>query len=193
MGLSVKISDSVLKFDTITAVVGGVSLKGSGQLGTIEDTVAQELTLDFESADMEQLRALWLGSDVIARDTLTALSRDILILDGINPDTLPLQEEIATEGQMTGQVVLSGPLRETRLSGEAAFSDVRYGPNLVEKAVLEFSAEDLFAPSVRMDLQIDADSLDIVARSFDSLSGRMTYSDPRGEMDIFLMRSEDEN
>ena len=193
LGLSVKISDSVLKFDTITAVVGGVSLKGSGQLGTIEDTVAQELTLDFESADMEQLRALWLGSDVIARDTLTALSRDILILDGINPDTLPLQEEIATEGQMTGQVVLSGPLRETRLSGEAAFSDVRYGPNLVEKAVLEFSAEDLFAPSVRMDLQIDADSLDIVARSFDSLSVRMTYSDPRGEMDIFLMRSEDEN
>jgi len=193
LGLSVKISDSVLTFDTVTAVVGGVSLKGSGQLGTIEDTVTQELTLDFESTDMEQLRALWLGSDVIARDTLTALSRDILMLDGINPDTLPLQEEIATEGQMTGQIVLSGSLRETRLLGEAAFSDVRYGTNLVKKAVLGFSAEDLFAPSVRMDLQIDADSLDIVARSFDSLSVRMTYSDPRGEMDIFLMRSEDEN
>ena len=193
LGLSVKISDSVLAFDTVTAVIGGVSLKGSGQLGTIEDAVTQELTLDFESTDMEQLRALWLGSDVIARDTLTALSRDILMLDGINPDTLPLQEEIATEGQMTGQIVLSGSLRETRLLGEAAFSDVRYGPNLVKKAVLGFSAEDLFAPSVRMDLQIDADSLDIVARSFDSLSVRMTYSDPRGEMDIFLMRSEDEN
>ncbi len=191
--LTVRISDSVLDFDTISAIVAGVSLAGSGKLATVRAAVAQQLHLSFESSDLEQLRPLWLGSDVIARDTLTSLSRDILILDGINPDTFPLQEEIATEGQLLGQLVLSGSLQETRLLGEAVFSGARYGNNMVGVAAIDFSAEDLFAQSVKMDFQLDADSLDILGRSFDSLSVRMSYSDPRGEVDLFLMRSEDEN
>ena len=191
--LSVTLSDSVLDFDTVSANVGGVYLEGSGQIGTLPDVTSQELHLNFESSELEKLRPLWLGADIIARDTLTALSRDILILDGINPDTFPLQEEIATEGRLFGQLVLSGSLQETRLLGEAAFKDVRYGNNMVEEAALSFAAEDLLAPGVRVDLQIDADSLDIMGRDFDSLSVRMTYTDPRGEVDLFLMRSEDEN
>ena len=191
--LKVKASDSVLNFESISAIVAGVSLTGSGKLATVRDAVAQELHLSFESDNLEGLRPLWLGSDVIARDTLTSLSREIFILDGINPDTFPLEEEIATEGQMSGQLVLSGSLQETGLVGGVVFSSTRYGSNKVGLASIDFSAVDLFAPSVRMDFQLDADSLDIMGRSFDSLSVRMSYSDPRGEVDLFLMRSKDEN
>ena len=191
--LDVKISESVLNFDTVSAVIGGVSLEGSGQLATLQGVISEDLSLNFESLELEHLRALWLGPDVIARDTLTSLSRDILILDGINPDTFPLEAEIATEGQVSGQIVLNGSLQGVGLLGEATFSGIRYGNNLVEKGVLEVSAQDLFTSNVRTEFQLDADSLDILSRSFDSLSVRMAYSDPRGEMDLFLMRSESEN
>ena len=191
--LSVKLSDSVLNFDTVSAIVGGVSLEGSGKLAILEDAIPQELHLKFESTDLEQLRPLWLGPDVIARDTLTSLSRDILILDGVNPDIFPLAEDIATEGQIAGQLVLSGSLQKTKLLGVADVSGMRYGNNIVEVAVLDFSATNLFTPRAQVDFQLDADSIDIMGRNFDSLSVRINYSDPRGELDLFLMRSEDEN
>jgi TamB, inner membrane protein subunit of TAM complex len=186
------IRDGLIRVDSLTGVVGRMALLGSGTLGTSRGREGR-LDLELRTDDLEGIRPFFLGETVIARDTLRGLARDILVFDGIDPDTLPLLADVQMSGSVTAQLQLNGALDSLSLSGELTVADAVYAGSFVERAHVTFTADGL--PSVAPQIQalVESGGIRILERAFDSVSVRLDYQEPRGRTDIFLVRSEDED
>ncbi len=191
--IQLRISGGVLTVDTLQSVVGGVTVEGAGRLATTGTGSGDELRVRFETENMEGLRPLLLGRDVIARDTLSALELSILALEDIDPDTLPTLEEIFVSGRMDGELTIGGSLEELDVTGRARLEDGLYGGDRVGEAAVQFSAFSLFSPERDVEAQIDGDDIRILGRVFDSVSVRLEYQEPRGRVNLLVVRSEEES
>ena len=191
--IRLRITEGAVIVDSIQGLIGGVTVGGAGRLATAGEGATEELELRFETDNLEGLRPLWLGPDVIAQDTLSDLSREILAFDGIDPDTLPTLADVQTEGKMVGTMTLSGSLTSLAVEGAARLEATRYGGSLVEDATVSFGATGLLTSDPVLRSQIDADSVRILDRAFDSVSVRLDYRGSQGGVDFLLVRAEDES
>ena len=191
--MNLRISEGVVIVDAIQGLVGGVRVDGAGRLATTDEGAVEKLELRFETDNLEGLRPLWLGPEVIAQDTLSELSREILAFDGIDPDTLPTLADVRTEGKMVGRMTLSGSLTSLAIEGEAELEAARYGANLVGDAAITFGTTGFLSSDQVFQARIDADSIRILNRIFDSISVHVDYRGPQGGVDFFLVREKDEN
>lgn len=191
--IRLRISEGVVIVEAIQGLIGGVTVEGSGRLATAGEGAEKGLELRFETDDVEGLRPFWLGPNVIAQDTLSALSREILAFDGIDPDTLPALADVQTTGRMTGRMTLSGSLTSLVVAGEARLDGARYGGSLVDEAEVTFGATGLMTSDREIRIQIDASSIRILDRAFDSVSVRLDYRGLEGAVDFLLARADDEN
>ena len=191
--VQLRISAGLLTVDTVQGVIGGVVVEGAGRLAMAGDGAGDELRVRFRTENLEGLRPLLLGPDVIARDTLSALELSILALGEIDPDTLPTLEQAAVSGSMDGSLVLGGSLDALSVSGQATLRQGSYGDSRVGAALVSFSAQGLLSPERTFEADVDGDNIRVLGRAFDSVSVHLDYQEPRGRVNLFIVHSEEEN
>ena len=125
-------ADGKLALDSARAVVGGIDIEAHGSLAINEADPLDEVELAFQTDSLDLLRQLFTGDDVVARPTLDplGLEAEVLRLEGIDPDTLPLPENVRVAGRVQGSATLRGSLRNFAARGSARFEGLRYGTDV---------------------------------------------------------------
>lgn len=193
VSVDLRISNGIVTMDNVLGRIGDVTVEGGGQLATAGDGPPDGLRVSFETDNLEGLRPLLLGADVIAGDTLSVLERQILEFEAIDPDTLPTLSEVLVSGRMVGELVLGGSLESLSVRGRAEVEDGSYGGNLVEQAEVSLSVTGLFSPEREVSVQLDAGAMSVFEREFDSVSASFDYGESAGNADFLLLRSPDES
>ena len=191
--VDLRISNGIVTMDNVRGRIGDVTVEGGGQLATTGAGPSEGLRVSFETENLEGLRPLLLSGDVIAGDTLTFLERQILEFDGIDPDTLPTLSEVLVSGRMAGELEVVGSFANLSATGRADLEDGSYGGNRLERAEVAFSVAGLFSPDRDVSVQLNAGSVLVLERAFDSISASFEYRDPTGNVDVVLVRSPEES
>ncbi len=191
--VALRVADSVLHVDTLDAVAAGVDVHGAGTLAMEPEGPRGALTVAFHADSLAGLRPLLFGDSVVVRDELTPLDRELLILQGVNPDTLPTSAQVRIGGSVEGEVTLTGSVQDFSAVGSATFQRLAYGDDVVRGATLTFSGAGL--PGMEGDLQgrLQADSLRIRGRAFAGADVEVSYTRPSGQVSIVLQRGGDED
>ncbi len=192
-GLVLRVSGGQLRLDTMDAVLGGVAVEAHGTLAMVSGAAPGTIELTFESDSLGRLRPLVLGDVVIARDTLSALDRELLLAEGIDPDTLPTRADVTVSGAVRGRATLTGSIEDFTAEGEASFDRIRYGRNLVSGAEVTFQAAGLPGTAGRFAVQLDGDSVTALDRRFADARIALEYTSPQGRFDVALVRNEAES
>ena len=193
LAVDLRISNGIVAIENLQSRIGGVTVEGAGQLAVTGSGGPEDVRVSFETESFEGLRPLLRGGDVIAGDTLTVLERQILELEGIDPDTLPTLAEVLVSGRMAGELTVSGSFESPSVRGRAAVDDALYAGNRVGQAEVSFSGTRLFSPDREVSAQIDAAAIRVLQREFDSVSVNVRYQEPSGNLNVFLVRSPDES
>jgi hypothetical protein len=193
VSVDVRISNGLVTMDNVQGRIGGVTVEGAGRLAMSGVGSPEEFRVSFETENLEGLRPLLLGANVIAGDTLSVLERQILEFEGINPDTLPTLSEVLVSGRMAGGLVVGGSFENLSARGRVEIENGSYGGNRVEQAEVSLSATGLFSPERELSVQLDAGAIRVFEREFDSLSANFYYGEPTGNAEILLVRSPEES
>jgi len=193
LSVDVRISNGLVTMDHVQGRVGGVTVEGAGQLAMSGVASLEEFRVSFETENLEGLRPLVLGADVIAGDTLSVLERQILEFEGIDPDTLPTLSEVLVSGRMAGELVVGGSFESVSARGRAEIQNGSYGGNRVEQAEVSLSATGVFSPERELSVQLDAAAIRVFEREFDSVSVNFDYGEPTGNAEVLLVRSPEES
>ena len=188
--LAVRVREGLLHLDLLDAVLDGIDVQGQGTLAMQHGGPAGTVTIAFQSDSLARLRPLVLGDVVIARDTLTALDLDLLLAEGIDPDTLPTQADVELSGAIRGVVTLTGSIRDFAADGSATFDRVRYGVSVVRGATVTFKGSGLPSLEGRLAGTLEADSLTLGGRDFAGTRLDVDYTSPCGRAALALRRDE---
>jgi autotransporter translocation and assembly factor TamB len=188
-----RISNGIVTMDGLQGRIGGVTLEGAGQLAVEGDGGPENVRLSFQAESLEGLRPLVRGGDVIAGDTLSALERQVLEFEGIDPDTLPTLAEVLTSGRMAGELTATGSLSSLSVVGRAGVEEAFYGGDRVGQAEVSFAATGLFSNELDIRAQVDAGAISVFERQFDSVSATLAYRESSGSVNVFLVRSPEED
>ena len=193
VSVGLRISNGLVVMDEVRGRIGGVTVEGAGQLAVAGGGGPEGLRVNFDTDNLEGLRPLLRGGDVIAADTLTVLERQILEFEGIDPDTLPTLAEVLVSGRMAGELTVNGSFEDLSVTGRAAVDGAFYVGDRVGQAEISFSAMDLFSPEREVSAQVDAGEISVFEREFDSVSVNVRYREPSGNVSVYLVRSPQES
>ncbi len=191
--VDMRISNGMVTMDNVRGRIGDLTVEGGGQLATAGEGPSEGLRVSFETQDLEGLRPLLLGTNVIAGDTLTFLERQILEFEGVDPDTLRTLSEALVSGRMAGEVAFTGSFENMSATGRADLEDGSYGGNRLGRAGVAFSVTDLLSPERDLSVEVDASGVRLFEREFDSVSVSFDYRQPSGNADVILIRSNEES
>ena len=190
--LAARVRGGQLLLDTVDGIVGGIAVQARGALALQAGGAPGTVTVAFQSDSLGRLRPLVLGDVVIARDTLSALDRELLLAEGVDPDTLPTRADVEVSGAVAGEATLTGSLASFAASGSATFDRLRYGRDGVRGASVTFEGAGLPGVEGRLAATIEADSLTLRGREFLDALLTVEYAKPAGRVDLSLRRAEDE-
>lgn len=148
-----------MTLDTLHVLSNLVRVSGGGVLPVDEESGEGDVTITAVATDLSVFRPLLPSGGAIAADTLSQLERDILRLEGLDPDTLQGAQALAMEGAMEGIVRLRGSLARLQGEGEILLEDGAYGTYRVERADLLAQGDSLMDPWRRLEITLDADSI----------------------------------
>ena len=163
-----------------------IVVTGSGDLALRDDQPDGSLSIHWAADSLSTLRPALLGEEVIAADTLTQLERDILRLDGINPDTLGAVEQVALAGSAFGELTFRGRLRDVEGEGFAEIRDAVFGGGAVAHTRADLVGSWRGVADWSAQVVLDFDSLAFGWAHFQSGSGGMDYASSRtGSFNFF--------
>ncbi|MCH7892660.1 MAG: hypothetical protein IH921_14265, partial [Gemmatimonadetes bacterium] len=132
VSIELEVSNGIVTVDDLEGRIGGVTVVAAGQLAVSGSGGPEDVRVSFEAETLEGLRPLLRGGgEVIAGDTLTALERQILELEGIDPDTLPTLAQVLFSGNMAGELTVGGSFENVSVVGRTLVNDVLYEGNRV--------------------------------------------------------------
>ncbi len=190
--LAGRIESSDLIIDSLRGRVAGFDFFGRGSMAVDSTRPAGEVRLNFSTESLGALRPLFMGDTVIARDTLRDLQREILIISGIDPDTLPLAADVAFDGRLLGEVVIRGSVADFEAEGHVTGRQVMVGRTYMESGVVDFHARGLPAREARVEYDIRADSTFFLARALTQSHLEGEFSWPSGHVVARLAREDRE-
>jgi hypothetical protein len=157
-----------LLVDTVRATVAGIELDGAGSLGlrrgeTEEGTFVVEARADSLAA----IRPLFMPGQVTVRDTLSVLDQEVLILSGVNPDTLPLEAEVRVNGRASGRMEVAGWTDDFRGVLALDLEGFRFDDYFVQEAHLRAEGSGLPSASRLLELEFTTDSIGALDREFE--------------------------
>ena len=186
--LAVRARAGVLYVDTLDGRFGGIDVQGQGTLAMDAARPSGTVNIAFQSDSLGRLRPLVLGDVVIARDTLTALDRELLLAQGIDPDTLPTAADVTVDGSVRGQLTLSGSVQDFAAEGRATFGRLRFGPHVARGATVTLTGTALPSLEGRFAARVQADSVTLYGREFTGAELDVDYARPQGRFDGVLRR-----
>ncbi len=185
--LHVHAVDGVLEVSRFLLDASVIQAEGEGSFALRAGVPEGELVVRWETPSLASLRPVFLGEDPIAQDTLTVLEQEILRVQDVNPDTLPLRAQVDVDGRASGEVVLRGGWEEFTAEGHAEVVAGYWTGHQVERIEASFTAWDL--PNDPWEVEADVQVTDAVlaGRSLSSAEGWVRYrSDRSGEGRISL-------
>ena len=182
--------DGRLVVDSLNLRSPLVKLVGEGSLGLRADSEPGEVQVAWEVESLEAFRPLLMGDTVIAGDTLTAIERLDLRMQGIDPDTLPAAMAVALDGQAEGMLNLRGTFQDLTGDGTMQARTLLYGPYALDQAQVDFTGwfQDRAAWGVEGEGSLEG--LVLGDQSLESLEGVLSYSPGAGEARLALRRDE---
>jgi hypothetical protein len=184
---SVRVGGGMLTVDTLSGRLGGLRVEGGGGIGLVAGAVG-EARVAFRTRDLVGLRPLFMGDTVMARDTLSVLERQLLRLQGVDADTLPLLADVMMSGTLEGTVVLSGTLAGLDVSGSATVAGGVYGADSVGTAEVRLTARDVTGPARSADVQVDARRVVALDRSLSEFRADVRLQGRAGEGTISALQ-----
>ncbi|MGD8319860.1 MAG: translocation/assembly module TamB domain-containing protein, partial [Gemmatimonadota bacterium] len=187
----VRLVRGLIAVDTVDADLGGVRLRGTGSIGMGEGSRGAA-HLAFQTDDLEGLRSLFRGDTVMARDTLNALERELLRMQGVDVDTLPTSEEVAMSGSVEGELNLSGSLALLDVEGRAEVRDGVYGTDQIGRLELSIDGKRLTSADRSAHVTVNARDVEVYGRTFDGVGADVTLEGRRGNGSIGVDRKAQE-
>ena len=179
--------------DTLHVATSLGNLNASGDLGLADGLPPGEVRVAFASESLDGLRPFFMTGPIIAADTLSRLEAELLRLEGIDPDTLPLLRDIALDGRITAQATLRGAVDQFAAEGAVSIEGFRYQDNRVARAELDLGADGLPGTRGRLTASILADSFAVEGRDFVSAAIDLDLSRSEGRLRADLQRSGEES
>lgn len=177
-----------LTVDSLDASLGGMKVSGSGELGLVRGHVG-EARLAFHTDSLLGLRSVLLGDSVVTRDGLSSLELDLLRMEGVNPDTLPTNAEVAMSGALDGRVTLRGSLPALDLEGSATLISGVFGADSLGTAVVRFNAQRALSTDREVHVDVDAENVSAFGRSFDRIRAVTDFKGNAGRASADVTRS----
>lgn len=156
----------LLTVDTLTAVLGGARVWGSGALGLTGEALG-EATLSFDTPDLVGLRPVFMGDSLIVRDSLGNLEQIRLQMEGVDLDTLPRAEDVAMSGAARGMLRIAGSLDAFDLEVTATLEGGVYRRHSLGRAEITASARGLPATTGDWTLVADVGDVDVFQRLYE--------------------------
>lgn len=179
--------------DTLHAVTSLGTLDASGDLGLAEGLQPGEVRVAFSSESLDGLRPFFMTGPIIAADTLSRLEAELLRLEGVDPDTLPLLREIEVAGRVSAEATLSGAVDRFAAEGVVSIEGVRFRDNAITHAELDLQVDGLPGTEGRLAVSILADSFEVEGRDFASAAIDLDLSRSDGRLRADLRRSSEES
>ena len=148
-----------LRIEEIEAVSPLFRVSGSGELALAEGAPPGRVEVVFSADSLAALGPVVQGGEVIAADTLTALEAGILRLEGIDPDTLGVAEEVVFAGSAHGGLVLLGGLTELQGEGFLEVAGGVFGGSALARSRVEMSGGWRGGGSWDAEAAVELDSL----------------------------------
>lgn len=174
------LGSGILNVDTLTGRVAGFQVDGEGDVGLVEGGRG-ELRLAFRTDDLVGLRPLFMGETVTARDTLSALESQLLRLQGVDADTLPLLADVAMSGVLDGDLLFVGNLTDLGLKGGVRLRNGVYGADSIGAFDVHLDGRDLTGPERRLDLAVEGREIRVLGRAFSAMDGRVSLDGRTGD------------
>lgn len=161
LAASGRVQSGVLITDQLRGRVGGIDVSGRGRLGLLPGRWGAS-TVEFSAATLVGLRPLVMGvpDSVLVSDDLSPLDRELLRLQGVEPDTLPSSRDVRLEGQIAGAASISGSIDDLDLGLIVDVVGGAFKQNQVDSARVAFTATGL--PTTLGDWEIGASAIGIV-------------------------------
>jgi len=142
--IGARINSGTWTTDSLRATIGGVDVTGRGSLGLSQGRWGSSV-VDFSAPTLEGLRPLLMGvgDSILVSDGLSALDRELLRVQGIEPDTLPSRTDVRMDGAVTGSASISGGLSDLDLGAVLQVVGGTYRRNEVDSAHMAVSVTGL--------------------------------------------------
>lgn len=165
-----RIRSGVLITESLRARVAGIDVSGRGRLGLRAGRWGSA-SLDFSASTLEGLRPMIMGvgDSVLVRDDLSGLDRELLRVQGIEPDTLPTRRDVRFDGRVTGSASVSGDIHDMDLGIIAEVVGGAYQQHQVDSARMAFSATGL--PTLDGEWELGASAVGIVVQDREFATG----------------------
>lgn len=190
--LALRVEGGQVRLDTLQVRSPVGALAGAGHLPLGAAGPPGEVRLRLEIADLLPLRPLLMEVPALVYEDLSEFERNLLVLQGINPDTLTRAAEVALGGHGTVQLVVRG--HPESLTGEIGFDlkGLRYRTHSLEGARGEgaFQWASRGEPSLR--IRMVTDSLRIADRSFRDAALEVEFGPSGGNGALRLGRARGE-
>ncbi len=184
-------SAGILTVDTLEAELGGVRLSGGGGLGLTRGARG-EAHVAFRTDDLEGLRSVFRGDVVTVRDSLGTLDRELLRMQGVDPDTLPTAAEVAMSGSLEGEVTLAGSFALLDVRGSAIVRDGVYGMDRVGRGDMVVDLTHVRSPDREGRVDLNLQSLEWKGRTFEAVATDLTVQGRGGEGTVSVTRRGEE-
>ncbi len=189
--LSAEAADGILTFDSLRAETSAVVVAGSGSLPLTPEGPPGEVRVAVRTESLGGLRPFLLGDTVIAGDTLNDLERDMLISEGIDPDTLQSAEALQMAGRAEGELVLRGRVDDLTVEGAIRLEEAVYGRIGIEQGTLTLT--EFTYPGRRLRGTLVAGRTSVYNREFAESHSDLEWENGRGTLSLGLVQSPTED
>ncbi len=190
---ALRLDAGVVVVDTLHAATSLGTLDAAGTLGIEERLQPGEMRVAFSNGSLDGLRPFFMTGPIIAADTLSRLEAELLRLEGIDPEALPLREEIEIGGRVSARATLRGAVDRFAAEGVLDIEGFRFRDNGITRANVDFRVDGLPGTDGPLTASILADSFEVAARDFASAAIDLDLSRTEGRLRANLRRSDEES
>lgn len=190
--LRARAEEGALSLDTLEARTNLARFSGGGRLGLGAGGGEGELRIAFANDSLASIEPFLFGDTVIAVDALSPLDREVLRLEGVDPDTLPTSASVALGGRLRGTVTLRGRVEEFDAEGSVALEEFLYGTGYLAAVEGRFSAVGLPRIDGPVEAEVASDSIRWSGLRYDGGDARVRWTRPEGTVAMEVRRTEEE-
>ncbi len=190
--LVLRVEGGLLLLDALMAETDLGRLSAGGSFGLSSEAPPGELNVQFRSESLAALRPFLMEEPGVVYESLSDFERQLLVLEGVNLDTLPRAAEVAVEGRAQGRATFRGGIRDFSGEGSLAFQAVRFRTDFMESGTLTFSARGLPGEEGRVEAILRTDSLSLHRLSFQEGEAEVDVGRWGGRVALSVRRSQEE-
>jgi hypothetical protein len=168
-----------------------VQVSGGGDLGLREGAPGGELVLEWEVGSLEGLRPFIEPGVAIDLEGLTELDREVLRVQGIDPDTLSAPMPLG--GEASGTIRITGGLPQLRGEGFVELSEGLFGATSLAAGRADFVARWIDEEGWDAEVTLELDRFVHEDYSVLRAEGEAAYTPGRGMTRFHIQRDERES